>query len=70
MTMGKTVPGRGLEPTSVLFFNHRINYSKASLHRPTLGSTLNCPFREVVGLVSYNTITMVLHGQLFGTQIK
>ena len=35
-------------------------YSKTSLNRPIL----NGPFREVVGLGSYNNITMVLFGTL------
>ena len=29
-------------------------YSKTSLNRPTMGQTLNGPFREVDGLASYN----------------
>ena len=35
-----------------------------------MGLTLNGPFREVVGLGSWNNITVVLNGQSFGTQIN
>ena len=37
-------------------------YSKPSLNRPTMGPTLIYPFREVVGLGSYNIIIMVFLG--------
>ena len=40
------------------------------LNRPKMGSTLNGPFTEVVGLGSQNTVKMVLDEQLFGTQIE
>ena len=47
-----------------------LGFTVHSLNRPTLESTLNDPFREMVGLGSKTIITMVLHGRSFGTQIK
>ena len=46
------------------------DYSKTSLKGPTTRPTLKGKFKEVVNLGSWNTVTMVLYGQLFGTQIK
>ena len=37
-------------------------YSNTSLYKPAMGITLNGPFMEVVGLGSYNGVTMVLYG--------
>ena len=54
-----------LEDPMLTDFNKYI-YSKTSLNRPTMGPTLNGPFRKLVGLGSLNIITMVLHGRLFG----
>ena len=46
-------------------------HSKTSLNRLIYRrSTLNGPFREVVGLGSSTIVTIVLYGPSFGTQIK
>ena len=37
-------------------------YSKISLNQLTIGPTLNGPFREVVGLGSWNIVAMALYG--------
>ena len=38
--------------THTYAFINKSTYSKTTLYRPTIGSTLNDPFREVVGLES------------------
>ena len=38
-------------------------YSKASLNQPIMGLTLNGPFREVIGLGSWNTAMGDILGQ-------
>ena len=35
-------------------------YSKTSLNRPTMGLTLNSPFRYMVGLGNYNSIAYAI----------
>ena len=34
----------------------QVKYSKTSLNRPTMGPNLTGPFREVIGLGSWNTV--------------
>ena len=56
--------------TSFSYINLYAYTVKASLNRPTMGPTLNGPFRQVVGLGSSKLITMVLYERSFGTRIK
>ena len=36
-----------------------IVYSQTFLNRPTVGPTLNGPFREIIGIGNYNIITLL-----------